>query len=146
LLARNFETIDFKPLFADLDERLTKAIERGGKIGVGARYFRERERLRAMARNLAAREANPLSARPGVRQGLVNIKRPCSGGPVAWDSTEFSGQILRIGRIADGIIEVVLAAPRLLRRRCATRRRRGCEDGEARRHGCFTVGGDMSAG
>ncbi len=51
ILARNFETIDIKPLFEDLDEHLTRAIyDMSLPIEKRRCCFRQRERLRHVGR------------------------------------------------------------------------------------------------
>ncbi len=83
LLARNFETVDVRPLFEDLDRRLTDLIERGGKDQNGssaqANAFRERERLRRVAYGATSRQVELLRANADATVQQVRIEQ-CQNG------------------------------------------------------------------
>ena len=67
ILARNFETIDIKPLFEDLDEKLTRAIY-NNKLPFEQRrcFFGQRERLRHVGRGLASKQVSAISSLKGT--------------------------------------------------------------------------------
>ncbi len=76
ILARNFETIDIKPLFEDLDSRLTRAIQ-DDRLPLEQRRscFRERERLRHVGRGLASRQVSAISSLNGTKVQKIIISQ-----------------------------------------------------------------------
>jgi hypothetical protein len=76
LLGRNFETIDIKPLFENLDLRLTNIIKNGGKENPSfaqLEAFRQREILRKVGRSLGGKQATALASLDETKTQLVGI-------------------------------------------------------------------------
>jgi len=77
VLSRNFDTVDIKPLFEDLDGELTKKIynDQSYSDGVQKDYFAMRAELRRIGRNLAIKQLNALASLPGtVVKSIVLIE------------------------------------------------------------------------
>jgi hypothetical protein len=115
LLARNFETVDVRPLFEDLDRRLTDLIERGGKGQKDA--FRLREELRRVAYGATARQAELLQANAHATIQQVKITQ-CQHSPSSRPViTPLSlpplpaGVTGLINRVGDGSVTLDLAIP-----------------------------------
>jgi hypothetical protein len=68
VLSRNFDTVDIKPLFEDLDGELTKKIYNDQSYSDGAQkdYFAMRAELRRIGRNLSVKQLNALASLPGT--------------------------------------------------------------------------------
>jgi hypothetical protein len=77
LMSRNFDTIDIKPLFQDLDHELTKKLY---DTSISAQQlgdlFAMRRELRRIGRNLSIRQLNALASLPGseVSRYVVDLK------------------------------------------------------------------------
>lgn len=77
VLSRNFDTVDIKPLFEDLDGELTKKIYNDKSYSDGAQkdYFAMRSELRRIGRNLSVKQLNALASLPGtVVKSIVLIE------------------------------------------------------------------------
>jgi hypothetical protein len=115
LLARNFETVDVRPLFEDLDRRLTDFIEHGGKGQIEA--FRHREELRRVAYGATARQTELLQANARAKVQQVKITQcqdsPSSPPVITPDSLPPlpAGAIGLINRVGDGSVTLNLAVP-----------------------------------
>lgn len=68
VLSRNFDTVDIKPLFEDLDGELTKKIynDKTYSDGVQKDFFAMRAELRRIGRNLSVKQLNALASLPGT--------------------------------------------------------------------------------
>ena len=92
LLVRNFENIDIRPLFEDLDRRLTDIVWSGdrGAGGAGAaerRAFGLRWELRRAALGNGVREVSALAGLEGARVQRLGITNgACGTGPAAGES------------------------------------------------------------
>ena len=66
VLSRNFDTVDIKPLFEDLDSELTKKIYDGKAYSADQRgnYFEMRSELRRIGKNLSIKQLNALASLP----------------------------------------------------------------------------------
>ena len=81
LLGRNFETIDIKPLFENLDRRLTNIVlSEDAKDPSPAQIeaFRQRELLRKVGRSLGGKQATALASLDETKTLRVHIKS-CTG-------------------------------------------------------------------
>lgn len=77
VLSRNFDTVDIKPLFEDLDGELTKKIYNDKSYSDGAQkdYFAMRSELRRIGKNLSVKQLNALASLPGtVVKSIVLIE------------------------------------------------------------------------
>lgn len=77
LLSRNFDTVDIKPLFEDLDSELTKKIydEKSYSSKQRGDDFALRTELRRVGKNLSVKQLNALASLPGsFVQGVVLLK------------------------------------------------------------------------
>lgn len=77
LLSRNFDTMDIKPLFEDLDSELTKKIydEKSYSPKQRGDDFALRAELRRVGKNLSVKQLNALASLPGsFVQGVVLLK------------------------------------------------------------------------
>jgi len=77
VLSRNFDTVDIKPLFEDLDGELTKKIYNDKSYSDSAQkdYFAMRAELRRIGRNLSVKQLNALASLPGtVVKSIVLIE------------------------------------------------------------------------
>jgi hypothetical protein len=121
LLARNFESMDVRPLFEDLDRRLTELIERGAKgqkvLPSQAEAFRQREQLRRAARGAATRQIELLRANAGAEVKKVRIEQ-CQQDPSS--APVFTPDVLPplpgnaiglVQGVADGSVRITLALP-----------------------------------
>jgi hypothetical protein len=121
LLARNFETMDVRPLFEDLDRRLTDLIECGGeghKVLPGqAEAFRQREQLRRVARGATTRQIELLraNARAEVQQVRIKQCQPSPSSPPVFTPDELPALTGKargvINRVADGSVSIALRVP-----------------------------------
>lgn len=74
LLARNFETIDIKPLFEEMDQRLTAAVgDEGLPMEQRRCCFSQREYLRHVGFVLASRQVSAICSLKGTRAQIVTI-------------------------------------------------------------------------
>lgn len=121
LLARNFESMDVRPLFEDLDRRLTELIERGGEgrkvLPAQAEAFRQREQLRRAARGAATRQIELLRANAGAEVKKVRIEQcqqsPSSAPVFAPDELpSLPGNAIGLVQgVADGAVRITLVLP-----------------------------------
>jgi hypothetical protein len=77
LLSRNFDTVDIRPVFEDLDKELTKKIydDKAFTDGQQGDYFAMRAELRRIGRNLAVKQLNALASLPGTMvQSIVILQ------------------------------------------------------------------------
>ncbi|MCX5849800.1 MAG: hypothetical protein NTW65_10165 [Deltaproteobacteria bacterium] len=77
VLSRNFDTVDIKPLFEDLDGELTKKIYNDKSYSDSSQkdYFTMRSELRRIGRNLSVKQLNALASLPGtVVKNIVLIE------------------------------------------------------------------------
>lgn len=68
VLSRNFDTVDIKPLFEELDGDLTAKIynDRSYSDALQKDYFAMRSELRRIGRNLSVKQLNALASLPGT--------------------------------------------------------------------------------
>lgn len=77
VLSRNFDTVDIKPLFEELDGELTKKIYNDKAYSDSAQkdYFAVRSELRRVGKNLSVKQLNALASLPGtVVKSIVLIE------------------------------------------------------------------------
>lgn len=77
VLSRNFDTVDIKPLFENLDGDLTKKIYNDKAYSDSSQkdYFAMRSELRRIGRNLSVKQLNALASLPGtVVKSIVLIE------------------------------------------------------------------------
>jgi hypothetical protein len=77
VLSRNFDTVDIKPLFEELDGELTKKIYNDKAYSDSSQkdYFAIRSELRRIGRNLSVKQLNALASLPGtVVKSIVLIE------------------------------------------------------------------------
>ncbi len=94
VLSRNFDTVDIKPLFEDLDGELTKKIYNDKSYSDGAQkdYFAMRAELRRIGRNLSVKQLNALASLPGtVVKSIVLIEDKNKNLTVMQDESATSG-------------------------------------------------------
>ncbi len=65
VLSRNFDTVDIKPLFEDLDRVLTRNIYDNNSDPSQGEYFELRAELRRIGKNLAVKQLNALASLSG---------------------------------------------------------------------------------
>ncbi len=119
LLARNFEAVDVRPLFEDVDRRLTERIDAGREgqeaIADQRQAFALREQLRRVARGATTRQTASLIARAGARSQELVVQQ-CDSSDGA--SPEIKPDLLPtlphgvngiIERVADGAVNVSFA-------------------------------------
>jgi hypothetical protein len=119
LLARNFETMDVRPLFEDLDRRLMVLAEHGGEqfLGSQATAFRQREELRRVAFGATSRQIETLqaSAKADVQRIVVTQCQDASLKEVVFTPNELPGLpgsargLVR--RVGDGSVDIELIIP-----------------------------------
>lgn len=114
LLARNFEGIDIRPLFEDLDRYLTE-IWTGERTVDGitrGMAFQERETLRRAARGVVDRQTAYLQGLDGTEVESVRIEQhPCDSKPqvVQWGGNGNGlGLFIKPVLMADGVVSIVL--------------------------------------
>jgi len=110
LLARNFEAVDVRPMFEDIDRRLTDRIDAGREgqeaIADQRNAFSLREQLRRVAGGAAARQTAALIARAGARSEQLKIEHCKTAG----NAVEINPSFLpALGQGAEGFIESVAA-------------------------------------
>ena len=117
LLSRNFDTVDIRPLFEDLDTELTKKIydEKGFTVRQRGDYFAMRAELRRVGRNLSVKQLNALASLPGtVVQGIVVLKDKDGNIQTIKDESvsNVSGSKIPVeikpDDISDGMVDILL--------------------------------------
>jgi hypothetical protein len=117
VLSRNFDTVDIKPLFEDLDGELTRKIynDRSYPNGVQKDYFAMRAELRRIGRNLSVKQLNALASLPGtVVKNVILIENKDKNMLVMQDENAASGIAesipveIKVQSIDDGKVEVSL--------------------------------------
>jgi hypothetical protein len=93
LLSRNFDTIDIKPLFEDLDRQLTLKVLGDAPTGrQRGDFFALRSDLRRIGRNLSVKQLNALASLPGSAvTRFVILKTPDGEIQVIEDESESNG-------------------------------------------------------
>jgi hypothetical protein len=109
LLARNFEAVDVRPMFEDIDRRLTDRIDAGREgqeaIADQKKAFSLREQLRRVAGGAAARQTAALISRAGAQSEQLKIEQ-CK--TVDKPQGEINPSFLpTLGQGAEGFIESV---------------------------------------
>ena len=99
LLARNFDAVDVRPVFEDIDRRLTHRID-AGREGQEAivdqrKAFLLREQLRRVARAASTRQIASLVARAKASSRQLTIKQCDRGDGKAPELEPDAGQGLR---------------------------------------------------
>jgi hypothetical protein len=117
LMSRNFDTVDIRPLFEDLDTELTKKIYNDKQYSDGQQgdYFSMRAELRRVGRNLAIKQLNALASLPGtVVQGIVLLQTTDGAIQVIQDESAGNGNSEKIpieikaDQMADGLVDISL--------------------------------------
>ncbi len=117
LLSRNFDTVDIKPLFEDLDNELTRKIydEKAYSRQQRGENFALRAELRRVGRNLSVKQLNALASLPGsVVQGIVILKDKEGVIQVIMDESASDGNGVKIpveikpNDISDGMVDISL--------------------------------------
>jgi hypothetical protein len=117
LLSRNFDTVDIKPLFEDLDNELTKKVydEKSYSPKQRGDDFALRAELRRVGRNLSVKQLNALASLPGsVVQGIVLLKDKEGVIQVIKDESASNGNGVKIpvdikpNDISDGMVDISL--------------------------------------
>jgi hypothetical protein len=116
LLSRNFDTIDIKPLFEELDHDLTKKLSDPGLSGQQrGDFFDMRSELRRIGRNLSIKQLNALASLPGSEVARYVILKDAKGNlQVMQDESVSKGsdtpQLLEIKPqdIYNGIVDISL--------------------------------------
>jgi hypothetical protein len=115
LLSRNFDTVDVKPLFEDLDSDLTKKIynEKDFSLTQRGDFFDMRSELRRVGRNLSVKQLNALASLEGsVVQGVVLLKDQDNNIQVIKDESASNGNGEKIpieikpNDISDGTVDI----------------------------------------
>jgi hypothetical protein len=111
LLARNFEAVDVRPMFEDIDRRLTDRID-AGREGQEAivdqkKAFTLREQLRRAAGGAAARQTAALISRAGARSEQLKIEQCTTADKPQGDINP--SFLPALGHGAGGFIESVAA-------------------------------------
>ncbi|VAW42470.1 hypothetical protein MNBD_DELTA03-1111 [hydrothermal vent metagenome] len=110
LLSRNFDTIDIKPLFEEVDRQLTVLIndKRAGDDSKDA--FVLRQKLRRVGKSLALNQAKNLASLQQTHTEKVFIKK-CGSEPAEFHiigKTQVQSKIIDVTDILDGKVRVVL--------------------------------------
>jgi hypothetical protein len=117
LLSRNFDTVDVKPLFEDLDNDLTKKIydEKNYSVMQRGDFFDIRYELRRIGRDLSVKQLNALASLPGsVVQNFTLLKDKDGNIQVIKDESVTNGNNLKIpvdvktNDILDGEVDISL--------------------------------------
>jgi hypothetical protein len=115
LMSRNFDTVDIRPLFEDLDSELTKKIYNDKLYSDGQQgdYFAMRSELRRVGRNLAIKQLNALASLPGsVVQGIVLLQTKDGAIQVIQDESVLNGNAEKIpveikaDGMSDGLVNI----------------------------------------
>ena len=115
VLSRNFDTVDIKPLFEDLDRVLTRNIYDDRAGARQGEYFELRSELRRIGKDLAVKQLNALASLAGsVVKRVVILEGTDGKMQVIADESAGNGdrgalpvEIKPIG-IADGMVDVSL--------------------------------------
>ena len=115
LLSRNFDTVDIKPLFEDLDSELTKRLNPvyGFDRAKRGEVFVLRSELRRIGRNLSVKQLNALSSLPGSVVKRVVIIEDVNGGLTAVPDENVNGNgtvpvEVKPQGINDGNVEILV--------------------------------------
>lgn len=115
LLSRNFDTVDIKPLFEDLDSELTKRLNPvyGFDRAKRGEVFALRSELRRIGRNLSVKQLNALSSLPGSVVKRVVIIEDVNGGLTAVPDENVNGNgtvpvEVKPQGINDGNVEILV--------------------------------------
>ena len=115
LLSRNFDTVDIKPLFEDLDSELTKRLNPvyGFDRTKRGEVFALRSELRRIGRNLSVKQLNALSSLPGSVVKRVVIIEDVNGGLTAVPDENVNGNgtvpvEVKPQGINDGNVEILV--------------------------------------
>jgi len=115
LLSRNFDTVDVKPMFEDLDNDLTKMIynEKDFSQTQRGNFFDTRSELRRVGKNLSVKQLNALASLEGsVVQGVVLLKDSEGNFQVIKDESVSNGNGEKIpveikpNDISDGTVDI----------------------------------------
>lgn len=115
VLSRNFDTVDIKPLFEELDRVLTRNIYDDRTDARQGEYFELRSELRRIGKNLAVKQLNALASLGGsVVKRIVILEDKDGNLQVIADTSAANGnddalpvEIKPIS-IADGMVDVSL--------------------------------------
>lgn len=114
LLSRNFDTVDVRPVFEDLDKGLTRKIydDKAFSDGQQGGYFAMRAELRRIGKNLAVKQLNALASLPGtVVQGITLIQDKDGVIQAITDEGDTGDGIpvaLKAEGLSDGAVDIVL--------------------------------------
>lgn len=117
VLSRNFDTVDIKPLFEDLDGELTRKMYNDRSYSDGAQkdYFALRSELRRIGRNLAVKQLNALASLPGTMvKTIVLIEDKDKNIMVMQDETTANGNgdtlpvEIKAQNFDDGKVEIAI--------------------------------------
>ncbi|MEN6320989.1 MAG: hypothetical protein ABFD82_19815 [Syntrophaceae bacterium] len=117
VLSRNFDTVDIKPLFEDLDRELTKKIHNDKAYSDSAQkdYFAMRSELRRIGRNLSVKQLNALASLPGTEvKSIVLIEDKDADLQVMQDDSNSDGNgdtipvEIKPQGLGDGRVEIAL--------------------------------------
>ncbi len=116
LLSRNFDTIDIKPLFEDLDGNLTKKLsDTGVSVQQRGDFFTLRSELRLIGKNLSIRQLNALASLPGSEvTRYVLLKGDAGDLQVIQDESVSNGNgttlplEIKAHDISDGMVDIAL--------------------------------------
>ncbi|MCK7506243.1 MAG: hypothetical protein MZV70_20680 [Desulfobacterales bacterium] len=117
VLSRNFDTVDIKPLFEELDGELTKKIYNDKSYSDGAQkdYFTTRFELRRIGRNLSVKQLNALASLPGtVVKNIVLIEDKAGNLQVMQDENTANGNSdnipveIKLQGLDDGKVDISL--------------------------------------
>jgi len=115
LLSRNFDTVDVKPLFEDLDSDLTKKIYSEKEFTLAQRgdFFDVRSELRRVGKNLSVKQLNALASLEGsVVQGIVILKDKDGNTQVIKDESVSNGNgekipvEIKTNDLSDGTVDI----------------------------------------
>jgi hypothetical protein len=117
VLSRNFDTVDIKPLFEELDSELTKKIYNDQAYSDSAQkdYFGLRSELRRIGRNLSIKQLNALASLPGtVVKSIVLIEDKDAKIQVLQDeiTSNNNGNAIPVAikpqSLSDGMVDITL--------------------------------------
>jgi hypothetical protein len=117
LLSRNFDTVDVRPVFEDLDKDLTRKIydDKAFSYNQQGDYFAIRAELRRIGKNLALKQLNALASLPGTVVKDVTLLEDKDGNiqTISDDSDANSGPDgipveVKADGIGDGAIDITL--------------------------------------
>jgi hypothetical protein len=116
LLSRNFESIDVRPLFEDLDAQLATLLESAGESKALLESRREiftlREQLRRVAVGTSSRQATALVSRAGAKLTTYRVTQCRGEAPVVEPAFRFT-DFLIVDKLNDGAVamRIVPAKP-----------------------------------